>query len=826
MFHDLRYAVRSLLRAPGYTAVIVVTLALAIGATTTIYSVVDGVLLQPLPFADQERLVTLWQRAPGVGVDEDWFSPAQYFDIRDGVAGLEHVTLTFGQEVTLTGAGIEPTRIGALRVSSAFFDVLGVAPEVGRRFSDTDDAPGAAVKVLLGHQLFAQQFGADPGIVGQTIELDGRSVEIAGVMPALALDADVMPTLLTVPVFDLFLSFPLEDPQTTTRGSENFNIVGKLADGATMAQLETELLAVAHEFTEDPGSLAAGLAAGSEYVIGIVPLLDEVVGDVTSPLLLLLGATAVLLLIACANVANLLLARAATRRRELGVRAALGAQRSRMVAQEMLESLLLSGSGGLLGVIIALGAVRALHFAAPRDLPRLAAVAIDPRVLLFAGALCLASSLLFGIGPALRTSDANPGDVLREGATGVRARSIWRRGGSRLLVVAQVALSMLLVIGAGLLMRTFWELQDVDPGFEPDQGLSFRVSLAGERYREAAVRISFYDQLFDRLAATPGVSATGGTTLLPLTRGLAWTDYVVEGFNADNPEARIVADVMTVTPGYLEAMGIDVVAGRAFVPADGNDPPVVMVNRQFAERFWQADGAIGKWVATDPSRPMTIVGVIETIRHYGLDAETRPAVFYPYRARPGRTLFGVVGMGPDPDENVESSNDSDVVALAPAVLETVRQIDPQVALSDIESMRGRFNQSLAQQRVLMWLLNFFGATALTLATVGLYGVLSFAVATQTREVGIRKALGAQRRHLYALVLRGAAMVTVTGIGLGVLAAFGAARMIESRVPGIGADDPLSFAAAIAIVLTVALAASLLPARRAASIDPMVALKQD
>ncbi len=816
MFHDLRYAVRSLRRVPGYSAVIVVTLALAIGATTTIYSVVNGVLLRPLPFADQERLVTLWQRAPGVGVDEDWFSPAQYFDIREGTSSLEHVALAFGQEMTLTGDGIAPTRVGGLRVSSSFFDVLGITPESGRRLAAEDDAPGATQKVLLGHELFAQQFGRDPGIVGRTIMLDGQSLEIVGVMPALALDADIMPTLLTVPVFDLFLSFPLEDPQATTRGSENYNLIGKLATGASLSQLDTELLAVAEELSKDPGSLGAGLSAGSEYLIGVVPLLDEVTAGVAGPLMLLLGATAVLLLIACANVANLLLTRAATRGRELSIRSALGAPSSRLITQAMLESLVLSGSGGAVGVIIALVAVRALHVAAPADLPRLSEVAIDPGVMLFAGLLCLVSSLLFGVGPALRSAAASPGDVLRENAAGVRARSIWRRGGSRVLVVAQVALSMLLVIGAGLLMRTFWDLQTVDPGFEPDRALTFRVSLAGEKYRDRTARANFFEQLFERLAATPGVTAAGGSSLLPLTRGLAWTDFVVEGFNADNPDARIVADVMTVTPGYFEAMDTDIVAGRAFEALDGAEPPVVMVNRHFAERFWPAEEAVGKWVSDDQIGQTTIIGVVETMRHYGLAADTRPAVYYPHRGRPTRGLFGVIGV----------SGEVDVVTLTPAVIDAVSDLDEQLAVSNIDSMRGRFNESLAQQRVLMWLLNFFGVTALTLATVGLYGVLSFAVATHTREVGIRKALGARPRHLYTLVLRGAAIVTLSGVALGVVAAVGAARVIGSSVFGIGANDPLSFAAAIMIVLPVAFAASLIPARRAARIDPMLALKQE
>jgi len=829
MLQELRFTVRGLLRAPGYSSVIVVTLALAIGAATTIYSVVNGVLLHPLPFADQGRLFMLWQRAPGVGVTEDWFSPAQYFDIREGTGSFEHVAITWGQEVTLTGDEIEPTRLGALRVSSSFFDVLGISPEVGRRLAAEDDLPDAPSKVLLGHQLYTQQFGEDPEIVGRTITLDGQRLEIVGVMPPFVLDVDTMPTLLTVPVFDMILSFPLQDPQRTTRGSENFNIIGKLADDATRAQLDAELLTVAHLFTEDPGSLAAGLSAGAEFFIGVVPLLDQIVGGVRGPLMVLLGATAVLLLIACANVANLLMTRAATRRRETSIRAALGAQRPRVIAHAMLESVILSVVGASAGLAIALTCVRALHAAAPEDLPRLRDVAVDPTVLLFAVLLCLTSSVLFGLGPALQTSRVSTSDVLREGAAAARARSVWRRGGSRLLVVAQVALSLLLLIGAGILVRTFQELQSVDPGMRPEGVLSFRVSLVGEQYQDRGERLRFFDQLWAGLRSLPDVENAGGTTLLPLTRGLAWTDFIVEGFNDEDQDDRLVADVMTVTPGYFEAMGVPLMAGRMFTDADSGDPPVVLVNRHLAELFWGVDGAVGKWVATNPSSPMTILGVVDTVKHYGLDADTRPAVFFPYARSGSRSLFGVVkrgGIAPDSGASTASGGGMNAAALAPAIVRTVRSLDPDLPVYDIRSMPDRLKQSLARQRVLMWLLNFFGGTALTLATVGLYGVLSFAVATHTREIGIRKALGAQHGDLYGLVLKGAAIVTGLGVVVGVAAAIAASRSLESLVYGVGTGDPLSFVAAIGIVLVVALAASLLPARRAARVDPMVALKHE
>ncbi|MGD8329181.1 MAG: ABC transporter permease [Acidobacteriota bacterium] len=822
MTQELKYAARGLLRAPGYAAVIVVTLALAIGATTTIYSVVNGVLLRPLPFPDQDRLLMLWQRAPGVGVTEDWWSVAQYFDIREGAPSLEHVALTFGQEVTLTGDDFEPLRLGALRVSSSFFDVMGIDAVAGRRFMTADDTADAATKVILGERLYTQQFGADPAIIGDTIMLDGNHIEVVGVLESMVLDGDMMATLVTVPSFDMLLSFPLDDPQTTQRGSENFNVIGKLAPDATRARLDAELLEVARAFSEDPGALGAGLAVGKEFWIGVVPLLDQVVGGARRYLLVLLGATAVLLAIACANVANLLLTRATTRRREISIRASLGAPRARMVTQAMLESLTLSLLGGAGGLLIAAAAVRALHLAAPQDLPRLRDVAVDPAVLAFAALLCVLSSVLFGLGPALSTSRVAPADVLRDGVAAVRARSPWRRGGSRLLVVAQVALSLLLVIGAGLLIRTFGELRTIDPGFRPSGALSFRVSPTGQRYATRDARVAFYRELFEGLRSLPGVQAAGGTSLLPLARGLAWTDFIVEGFNENNPDARIVADLMIVTPGYFDALGAEVIAGRAFTDADTDEPSVALVNRDFAERFWPAEEAVGKWLGSDFTEKTTIVGVVETVKHYGLDADTRPAVFLPHAAWGSRAMFGVLRLAEG--STAAGTGTPDPTALAPAVTRAVRTLDADLPVYDVRTMEDRLAQSLAKQRVLMWLLNFFGATALTLATVGLYGVLSFAVATHTRELGIRKALGAQRRDLYRLVLRSAGTVTLVGIGAGALIALWAASALDTVVFGIATHDPLAFAAAVLLVVAVAFAASLLPARKAASVDAMEAMK--
>jgi predicted permease len=815
MLRVILQALRGLARSPGHSIVVVLALSLGIGATTSIYGVVNGVLAKPLPFPDPERLIMLWQRAPGVGVAEDWLSPAQYFDLRDGVRSFEEIAFVFGKNVTLTGDDAEPERLGALEVSSSFFALLGIEPVLGRSLGKGDDVPGSAPKVLLSRRLYETRFRADPEVVGRTIEVDGVRLEVVGVLPPLPLDADLLPTLATVPVFDLVLSLPLEDPQRTTHGSENYNVLARIAPSATLAEVETELLAVASRIVKDPESLGAGLAPGSEYRIDAVSLLDQVVGPVRTPLVLLLAATGVLLLIACANVANLVLTRAASRRRELALLVAMGASRPRLLAHSLVPNLALAAAAGVVGVGFAAAGVFWLRRAAPPDLPRLGEIAVDFRVLLFAAAVSLAASLLFGLVPALRVSSISPAEALRSlhgGISGVRAGLLFR-GGVRYLVVVQVALALVLVTAAGLLLRTFEGLRSVPPGFRPEGALTFRLSLVGERYEDPGSRNRFFDLLFERLRSVPGAVDAGGISMLPLTRGYAWTDFLLEDQEVSDERERVVADVHIVTDGYFEAMGIPVLAGRSFTRADDNDPPVVLVNRALAERFWSLEEAVGKWVARKPDDRATILGVVEDVKHYGLASEPRMTVFYPYERSSSRTLFGVIRRERD-------------AALTPHVVEAVRELDPQIPVYDVELMSDRVRLSLLRQETLMILLLLLSGIALTLATVGLYGILSFAVATHTREIGIRKAVGANARDLYWLVLRGAGAVIAIGVALGVVAAIFAGRLLEGLLFGVGARDPLSLSASALIVTAVGISASFLASRRAAAVDPIVALQED
>ena len=816
--HELGQAIRALGRAPGYAAIIVLMLALGIGATATVFSVVNSVLLRPLPFPEPERLVMLWQHASGVGVEEDWLSPAQYFDIREQVGSLEELAILLGRNVTLVGDDAEPERIGALAASSSVFPLLGLRPELGRPLNLRDDEPGAPSVVLIGQRLFRQRFGGDPAVVGTTIVLDGQPLEVVGVLPETWLDADTVPTLLVVPRFDLLMSLPLADPQQTTYGSENFNVLARLAAGATRAQLESELHAAAARFTQDPESLGAGLEVGTEYRVDAILLIDQVVGSSRTPLLVLLAASTLLLAVACANAANLLLTRAATYRRETSVRRALGAPRRRLIRQALLECTVLSSAGGIIALVIAAQAMGVLRRAAPESVPRLGEVGLHGTVFVFVGCVCVVCTLAFGLGPALRIATVDPRETLHESAPPLRA-SPWQRSGSRRLVVVQVALSLVLAIATGLAVRTMYRLHAVDPGFRADGVLTYRLSLVGQRYADLDERVRFHDQLRQRVRGLAGVESASAGALVPLARYYSWTDFTVEGFNPDGDEGRIVADASVVAPGYFELLEIPVLVGRTFTDADGAASPVVVVDRSFAERFWGIEDAIGKWVDQDGVPRSTIVGVTEGIRHYGLDADPRLTVFYPYRVLPARTMFGVVRAAPGSGDGI-----ADPASLAAPVAAAVRGLDPDLPIYDVRTMDRLVSSSLAHQRVVMVLLNVFSAIALAVAAFGLYGVLSLVVATQTQEIGIRKALGATRQDLYRHVFAGAGKVVGTGIVLGLVLALAGSRILARIVYGVGTGDPIALLVSIAIVTATALAASFVPARRAASVDPMVALK--
>lgn len=648
--------------------------------------------------------------------------------------------------------------------------------------------------------------------MGRSIRVDGKPVEVVGTLPKLPLDGDLMPTLATVPIFDLVLSLPIEDTGRTTHGSENYNVVARMAEGANLTDVEGELALVAEEFVRDPESLGAGLAPGAEYRIGIVSLLDQVVGEVRPVLVVLQLATGLLLLIACANVGNLLLGRAAPDRRDVAVRVALGAPRGEIVATSLLKSALLAAGGTILGLGVAAVAVRSLESAGAIELPRLAQVGVAPGVVAFATMTGLVSCLLFGIAPAWRSARTAPVIALSEASNAARARSFFR-GGTRYLVILQVGLSLALISAGVLVLRTYHAVSSVDPGFRTENVLSFRLSLVGERYDEPEARSQFFRLLFDDLRRAPGVEAAGGVSILPLTRGYAWTDFDVEGREPADDRDRMVADIFVVTSGYFEAMGVSVLAGRTITDSEG-DALVVMVNRAFAERFWSVPDAIGKWVgrATRDERAR-IVGLVGDMKQYGLDRDGRPAVFYSHETLAGRTLYGVL-RSPRAAE------------AAGYVRQAVRALDREIPVYGLRTMSDRLSDSLARRALTAKLLLLFGGFAVAISSVGLYGVLASLVASHNRDLGIRKALGASSGDLYRLVLRGASFMTFTGVALGFLFSRSMASYLDRLLYGAGNADPLSWLAAIATVLLVCSVASLVPARRASRVDPAVVLRDE
>ena len=592
---DARFMARTLRSNRGFAAAAILTLALGVGANTAIFSVVNALLLRPIPYADADRLVVLWNRSPGLGIAEDWFSTAQYFDIRSAHSGFEQSGIAVGTMVNLTGDG-EPERVGAVRMSSSLLPMLGVNAARGRLFSHDDDRPGGGGTVVLSHGMWMRRYGGRPGIVGRSITLNGQPFEVVGVLPAsFSLPHEVVPLLYGGEVTELFLPLPLSDAAPRTRDREDYNIVGKLRRGVPVAQAQAEMDAITARLRRDHPDV---YPPNGGLTFSIVPMLEQAVGGVRLRLYVLMGAVAFVLLVACANVANLLLARALSRRKEFAVRAAFGARRGRIVRQLLVESTVLAVCGGALGVLLAAWSLDWVRAAGPKTIPRLAEVNVDWRVLAFSLAVSVGSGIMFGLVPALRLSRPDLMDALKEAGRG-SSGGAWGRGHRtrRVLVAAELALAVLLLIGAALLLRSFATLQGVNPGFDPRGVLTFALQLAGRQYSGPQPVLATYKQIWERLDRLPGVRASGGCTALPLTDSPAWTPISIEGRVPPPGEKFINTDERVVAGRYFEAMGIPLLAGRLFDERDITGAPgVVVVDERFAREFWPAGDAVGKRV--------------------------------------------------------------------------------------------------------------------------------------------------------------------------------------------------------------------------------------
>lgn len=814
---DIRYALRVFAQNPGFAVAAVLSLAIGIGANTSIFSVANALLIRPLPYADASRLVILWNRSPGLNITEDWFSTAQYLDIKNGHKGFEQLAIAIGGNYNLTGYG-EPERVGVIRVSSNLLPTLGVRPARGRLIAPEEDSPGRPATALLTDGMWARRYGRDPQMIGKSITINGLPYEVAGILPpSFSLPREVLPTLYGTEQADIFLPLPLAPDASQIRTGEDYNIVGKLKPGVALAQAQAEMDTITARLRHD---YPQNYPPNGGLTFSIVPLQEQVVGNVRRSLLVLLASVGFVLLIACANVANLLLSRAVARQQEIAVRAALGATRAHLLRQLLTESVLLALCGGLLGILLSVVSVKWMHVLGTKSIPRLQDVGIDGSVLLFTLLLSGFSGILFGLAPALRASRLDWNSALKDTSrASVGTNAIWGHGNHlrRLLVISELALSVVLLIGAGLLIRSFYRLQNVQPGFHPQNVLTFDLTLTGKRYGDKQLILNTYRQLWDRLEHLPGVSASGGITSLPLSQAFAWTPITVEGRTPLPGEQFLNADERIVGGHYFQAMGIPLRRGRFFNEQDDlSKPRVVLVDEYMAEQLWPGQDPVGKRIhivelkSDDPWQ--TVVGVVGRVKQDALDSDPRIAFYLPHTQFPSRALTVALHSGSDP------------AALVSAVRTELRTLDPDLPIYYVRTMQQRVDESLARRRFSMLLLGVFAGVALVLATIGIYGVVAYLVSQNTREIGIRVALGATQRDILSMIVRHGMTLAFSGVAIGLTGAFLLTRLLRSLLFGVAVTDPVTFVGISVLLAFIALLASYIPARRAAQIDPMVSLR--
>ena len=820
LLQDLRYAFRIFEKSPGFTLAAVLSLAIGIGANTALFSITNALLLRPLPYKDADRLVILWNRSPGLDITEDWFSTAQYFDIKNGHQGFEQVAIAIGGNYNLTGKG-EPERVGTIRVSSSLLPMLGQKPALGRLFISEEDAQGRPATAILSYGMWTRHYGSDPHMVGKSITINGKPYEVVGIMPqSFALPREVMPTLDGAEQADILLPLPMGAEAAQNRDHEDYNILGKLKPGVSVKQAQAEMDTITARLRRDYPTV---YPPNGGLTFGIVPLLEQVVGGVRPTLFVLLGAVGFVLLIACANVANLSLSRAVARQREIAIRTAVGASPMRIVRQLLTESMSLALGGGALGVVIAFASIHWVRVLGPRSVPRLNDIGVDGVALLFTALISMASGLLFGLAPALRVCLLNVYTTLKEEGRGSSGSSaVWGRGNNlrRMLVVSELALCAMLLIGAGLLIRSFARVEGVPPGFNPQNVLTFELTMSGPKYKDQQVTLSTYRQLRERLERLPGVTAAGAVTSLPLSQMFAWGPVTVEGRVPPPGENFINADERMVSGNYFAAMQIPLREGRFFNEQDtGSNPRVAIVDEYMAQQLWPNQDPVGKRLhlggISDTAAPwITVVGVVGRVKQYTLDSDSRIAFYLPQTQYVTR------------DMNVVSRTAGNPASLAAAVSRETHELDAELPLYNVVTMEERVGESLARRRFSMLLLTAFACLALALAAIGTYGVMAYLVNQGTREIGIRIALGATPGRILSLVVSKGMTMALSGLALGLVGAFAFTRLMSNLLFGVQATDPATFGIISVLLIFIALLASYIPAQRAARVDPMVSLRYE
>lgn len=805
VWYDIRYAGRMLLKRPGFAAVAILSLGLGIGASSAVFSVINGTALRPLPFDEPQRLMVLSER--DTRGNSDYASALNFLDWEQQSRSLEHLAAWTHWSHTLTGGG-EPSKVMGLRASAALFDVLGVSPVLGRGFTLDEQEPGRDKVVVLSHGFWVERYAADPGILGQTIRLDDEEYQVVGIMPA----GFVFPDDPTVVLYRPLALYPWE---ASVRAIRMFDVIGRLASGATADQAQAEFDAIAARMGQQYPETNEG------WTVAVTPAQQALVGDSTL-LLVLLGAVGFVLLIACTNIASLLLARARDREREIAIRMALGAKRGRVARQLFGESVLLAGIGGAVGMGLAAVGSGLLVRLDPGGLPQWHEVALDGTVLAFTGGITILTVIIFGVLPTLHLSRPDLTVALRDGGGGGGKATVGHRASSarRALVVIEVALVMVLLAGAGLLTSSFLRLVEVQPGFDADNLMVGRLDLSSVRWDSDARKLVFFRNLVERLEGLPGIDRAAMVTTLPMNP--VGTDYDlaigIEGQAVPMSE-RPQADFRLVSPGYMETMRIPLLEGRQLTDLDGDDhPAVVLVNKALADRFFPDGEPVGQRISLgsrDDDEPyFEIVGVVGNVHHRGLDTDVRPEVFMPWAVWTHDAMTLVVRTSGTPLQH------------ASAVKRQVYALDPLQPLTDITTVRRLIGDSTASRRANMLLLGGLAAFGIIIAAIGIYGVITYDVGQRRREFAVRMAMGAGRHDVIGLVMRQGLALTATGVVLGLAVALLLTRIIEQMLFGVGSRDPVTFIAVVGILAGIALVATYLPARRATRLNPVEALRQE
>jgi putative ABC transport system permease protein len=797
-----------LIKNRGFTAVAVIAIALGVGANTAIFSVVNAVLLRPLPFDEAERLLGVSATFPGSKGQGLGFSTYPNFaDWRDQSQSFEQMAAFRNRGLALTGVE-EPERIGGARVSSGFFPLLRVQPILGRTFLPAEDKPGSERTVVLSHTLWQRRFGSDPAAIGQAVTLDNQSYTVIGVLPA----GFEFPLLGKET--ELWTPISLDGQALNERGAQMYGVVARLKPDVSLDQAQVEISTIASRLEQQYPEQNTGSG------VRLIPLQEVLVGSIRSMLLVLFAAVGFVLLIACANVANLLLARASSRKKEIAIRTALGANRGRIIRQLMTESMMLAAIGAGAGLLLALWGMDLLVALSPDNIPRRDEINIDSSALVFTVGVTLLTGLIFGIAPALHASKLNLNESLKEGGKGAGAGSHRSRFRS-LLVVAQVALALVLLVGAGLLIKSFYRLQNVDPGFNPENVLTMRVALSDAKYPQAHQVTAFFDQALAGIEALPGVESVGMISFSPLSGATFYLDFAIEGQPAPGPGNTLTAQYRSISASYFRVMEIPLKRGREFTATDRMGASgVAIINETMARRFWPNEDPIGKHISLEKSMGegeppwREIVGVAGDVKHFGLDADVRPEMYVPDAQQPSGSSAIVIRTSSDP------------TSMIAAIRSQILAVDKDQPVSSVQTLEYYVTRSTSRQRFSMVLLLTFAALALILAAVGVYGVTSYSVTQRTQEIGIRLALGAQQKDVLRLVLGQGLKLAGAGLAIGLAAAFALTRVMSSMLFEVSANDSMTFVVTAVVLAGVALVACFVPARRATKVDPMIALRYE